>query len=93
MAKTAYISCINKSPREDIHHRITHVGGFGTSQWKITTADAITHIENGEWEFTTKPPYGHGQKVVIGVRLGRKYLKTVADYDTPDNLLSLPECP
>ncbi|MFC7521402.1 DUF3892 domain-containing protein [Xanthomonas populi] len=23
----------------------------------------------------------------------RKYLRTTADHDTPDNLLSLPECP
>lgn len=93
MTQTAYISCINKNSREDIHHRITHVGGYTNSQWKITSADAISYIDRGEWEFYTKPASGHGQKVVTATRLGRKYLKTVADSDTPDNLLSLPECP
>lgn len=93
MAQTAYISCINKEPRFDPYNRITHVGGFGTSRWKLTTDDAIGKIDRGECEFFTKPPIGHGRKVIVAVRLGRKYLKTEADHDTPDNLLSLPECP
>ena len=93
MTDKAYISCINKDPRYDEYNRITHVGGVGDKRWKITTDSAIDHIESGAWEFETKPPFGHGQKVIVAQRLGRKYLKTVADYDTPDNLLSLPECP
>ncbi|WP_414322894.1 DUF3892 domain-containing protein [Xanthomonas campestris] len=31
--------------------------------------------------------------IVATSRSGRKYLRTTADHDTPDNLLSLPECP
>jgi hypothetical protein len=32
--------------------------------------------------------------VIVAVsRLGHKYLKTEADGEQPDNLLSLPECP
>jgi hypothetical protein len=93
MTKTAQIKCINKSPRDDPYHRITHVGGFVNSQWKLTLDDAIDKIERGEWAFYTVAPQGHRRNVQVAIRLGRKYLKTDADYDTPDNLLSLPECP
>ena len=92
MAQTAQIKCINKNPREDLHHSITHVGGFGTSQWKLTKEDAIGRIERGEWSFYTLVN-GHRRDVIVSSRNGRKYLKTTADNDTPDNLLSLPECP
>ncbi|MEA3032252.1 MAG: hypothetical protein QOH86_268 [Sphingomonadales bacterium] len=92
MTDTAQISCINKNPREDRYHAITHVGGFATSQWKLTLDDAIGKIERGEWAFYTLVN-GHRRNVVVATRNGRKYLKTDADYDTPDNLLSLPECP
>ena len=92
MAKTAQIKCINKDDRYDPYSRITHVGGYVTSQWKLTLDDAIAYIESGEWEFYTFVG-GHRRDVIVATRNGRKYLKTVADHDTPDNLLSLPECP
>lgn len=90
--KTAQIKCINKNPREDRYNSITHVGGYGTAQWKITKDDAIGKIERREWAFYTVAN-GHRADVIVASRNGRKYLKTTADYDTPDNLLSLPECP
>jgi hypothetical protein len=31
--------------------RITHVGGYESSQWKMTLDDAIAKIERGEREF------------------------------------------
>lgn len=89
---TFQVKCINKNPREDRYHSITHVGGFGTSQWKLTLQDAIGRIERGNEGFYTLVN-GHHRKIVVATRLGRKYLKTEADQDTPDNLLSLPECP
>lgn len=92
MANSAQVKCINKNPREDRYHSITHVGGFTDQQWKITKELAISYIERGEWEFYTFVG-GHRRKVIVAVRNGRKYLKTEADQDTPDNLLSLPECP
>jgi hypothetical protein len=94
MAQLAYIDCINKQPRDDPYDRIKNVGGKDNGGWKITVASAVGYIERGEWEFHTRPPVGHGRKVVVAVsRYGNKYLKTEADADTPDNLLSLPECP
>lgn len=90
--QTAQVKCINKNPREDRHHSITHIGGYESKQWKITKDEAIDFIERRIWEFYTLVG-GHRRKVIVATRLGRKYLKTEADHDTPDNLLSLPECP
>lgn len=90
--KTAQIRCINKNPRDDRHHSITHVGGYGTDRWKITKEEAIGMIERREWSFYTLVN-NHRADVIVATHLGRKYLKTTADRDTPDNLLSLPECP
>ena len=92
MAQSAQISCINKDPRYDPYNRITHVGGYTDKQWKITADEAIRYIESDQWEFYTHVG-GHRRTVIVAVRNGRKYLKTDADHDTPDNLLSLPECP
>ncbi|EJU12940.1 hypothetical protein LH128_11221 [Sphingomonas sp. LH128] len=92
MPQQAQIKCINKDPREDRYNAITHVGGYTDRQWKITKDDAIGMIERREWEFFTMVRT-HRVKVIVASRNGRKYLKTEADYDTPDNLLSLPECP
>ncbi|MBX4895432.1 MULTISPECIES: DUF3892 domain-containing protein [Rhizobium] len=94
MANTAQIKCINKNPRNDIYHAITHVGGFTDRQWKLTLDDAISKIERGEWAFYVDRPRGDRVWVEVAVsRFGNKYLKTDADGDEPNNLLSLPECP
>lgn len=91
--KTAQIECINKSDRFDPHERITHVGGSQPDRWKITQEQAIALIENGEWRFWVKPPNGDSVWVIVATsRYGNKYLKTEADGEQPNNLLSLPEC-
>jgi hypothetical protein len=90
--KTAQIKCINKNPREDRYHAITHIGGLTSERWKVTKEAAIGMIERREWAFYTMAN-GHRAEVIVATRNGRKYLKTTADHDTPDNLLSLPECP
>ena len=93
MAETAQITCINKQPRNDPYHRITHVGGHGINPWKLTVDDAIGKIESGEWGFFVLAG-GESVWVMVAVsRAGNKYLKTEADGDKPNNLLSLPECP
>ena len=92
MAKRAQIKCINKIPRNDPYHRITHVGGYTDKPWKITLDTAIGFIERGEWEFYTRDGI-YEAKVIVAKHLGHKYLKTENDRDTPDNLLSLDECP
>ena len=91
--QTAQIKCINKSDRMNSHERITHVGGFVTSQWKVTQQEAVNLIERGEWRFYTSVN-GKSVWVIVAVsRFGHKYLKTENDGEQPNNLLSLPECP
>ena len=82
------ISCINKNDRSNVYERITFVGGtHGGSKWKLSLTDAIKSIENGTYSFYTSVG-GHTRNVIIATRNGTKYLKTEADSDTPDNLLS-----
>ena len=93
--KTCEIKCINKSDRSNAHERITHVGGHTDKPWKITQEQAIAYIEDREWKFWVKPP-GFKDAVWVVVResrYGHKYLKTEADGENENNLLSLPECP
>jgi len=94
MAQTAWITCINKSDRTNPHERITHVGGRNRDgSWKITQQDAVTHIETGAWEFYVSVNRDTVRVIVATSRFGNKYIKTEADGDQPNNLLSLPECP
>ena len=65
---------------------------YGSSQWKLTEDQAIRYIDNKEWEFYVSVN-GRTVEVVIASHNGRRYLKTTADGYSPDNLLSLPECP
>ncbi|MER9462092.1 MULTISPECIES: DUF3892 domain-containing protein [unclassified Mesorhizobium] len=94
MTQSAEISCINKNPRLDPYHAITHVGGFQGKQWKLTLDDAIGKIERSEWAFHVGKTILTQVDVVVAVSpYGNKYLKTERDGKEPNNLLSLPECP
>lgn len=89
------IECIRKSDRYNPHERILGIGGTNPdgSRWYLTQEDAIRGIESKEWEFFVRVA-GRTVKVIVAVsRFGNKYLKTEADGEQPNNLLSLPECP
>jgi hypothetical protein len=95
MADTAQIQCINKSDRYNPHERILAVGGVGRDgkRWKLSQEQAIAEIEAGRWKFFVAANGKSVRVVVATSQYGHKYLKTEADGDQPNNLLSLPECP
>ena len=92
MTQNAQVKCINKRNRQSAHERIENIGGYGNGPWKISEAQAIAYIKSREWAFYVSVN-GHSVWVVIATHNGREYLKTEPDGYSPDNLLSLPECP
>ena len=95
MADTIEIKCINKTDRYNAHERIQSVVGTNSNgtRWKLSQPEAIAGIERGQWQFYV---HAGGRTVAVIVATsayGHKYLKTQADGEHPDNLLSLPECP
>ena len=94
MADLIQIQCIQKSDRQNPHERILSIGGFHNGQlWKLTQEQTIAGIDSGKWSFYVSVA-GRTVAVVVAVsRFGNRYLKTEADGEQPNNLLSLPECP
>lgn len=92
---THEVRCINKSDRYNPHERILSIGGLNSdgSRWKLSLPEAIKGIREGKWRFYVNQ-YGKSVWVVIArSAYGHEYLKTEADGEHPNNLLSLPECP
>ena len=95
MADQVQITCINKSDRYNPHERIRSVGGINPdkTRWNLSQEEAISGIEAGKWRFWVSVG-GKSVWVIVAVSAqGNKYLKTEADGEQPNNLLSLPECP
>lgn len=89
------ITCIRKADRNNPWERITHVGGANAdgSRWLLTQEAAIVGIEARKWRFWVAGNSNHVWVIVAVSRFGNKYLKTEADGEDPNNLLSLSECP
>lgn len=92
------ITCINKDNgnHENPNIAITHLGWVneadGTSG-KNTRLEIYNWIKNDKGEAYVKD--GEGNKAILITEdtiYGTKYVKTVADTSTKNNLLSLPEC-
>jgi len=96
MATRVQIQCINKTNRASAHERIAFFGGRNTdgSRWKLDQAAAVAGARSGTYSFYVARPAGHFVDVVVARSpSGNEYLKTEADGEHPNNLLSLPECP
>ncbi len=96
MAASHQVTCIVPDG-SDADRRIDSIGGSTGAKetggaWKLSLDKAIAGIENGTWAFYTMVN-GQRADVIVASRNGRKYLKTTADGEEPNNLLSLPECP
>lgn len=88
------IKCINKSDRHNPHERIKAIGGVNPNgtNWKLSQQDAVNAIEAGKYSFYVQIN-GKPVDVIVAIsRFGNKYIKTVADGEEPNNLLSLMEC-
>lgn len=88
------VTCVSKTDRYNPHERIRGIGGNASeTRWYLTQEQAIAAIETGQRQFFVRVN-GREVRVIVAVsRYGNKYLKTEADGEQPNNLLSLPECP
>jgi Protein of unknown function (DUF3892) len=95
MAQYLRIRCVVKTDRTSAHERIESVGGVKPdgSRWKLTQDQAISCIEDGTHVFYIESPVGHRIDVIVARTVRGNYLKTTADREQPDKLLSLPTCP
>ncbi len=90
------VRCITKLNRYSSHEHITHIGNpYTNPPWKWTREQVIASIDARENTFFVRDPYT-GKRSEVGVvrPTGRApYLRTYADGDWNDNLLSLEDCP
>jgi hypothetical protein len=82
------VRCVNKQPRLDPHHGITHLGGDG---WKWTRDQVIASINGKTNTFFTLVNGTRANVAVVDGPAGQ-YVRTHADGKWNDNLLALPEC-
>jgi hypothetical protein len=90
---TFRVTCREK---HSLYERIVSIGcvevGTGLPE-RFTEDEAINCIDNGTDSFYVERPAGHRVWVVVAPHERHRYIKTEADGEIPNNLLSLPECP
>jgi Protein of unknown function (DUF3892) len=87
------ITCITKPHPQSRHEHITHVGNPPT--WVWDRERVIASIDAGTNTFFVRDPF-NGKRSEVGVvrETGKApYLRTHADGDWNNNLLSLDQCP
>ena len=88
------VDCVTRTDRVSPYHRVRAIGGRGRDgeRWRLGEEAAIAAIENERASFYVEWPRGRRVDVVVGQGLGKTYLKTVTDGESPDLLLALPDC-
>ncbi len=91
---TKQVMCINKrGSHYDAHERIQAIGGVdGGVRWKDAENTAIANVKQDPQSYYTSVN-GKSVWLILATHKGREYLKTQNDGYSPDNLLSLTECP
>jgi Protein of unknown function (DUF3892) len=91
---TIRVDCIARTDRAAPHYRIRAIGGTGRDgvPWRLSEEAAIAAIENERATFYVLLPRGRRVDIVVGQGLGKTYLRTEADGESPELLLSLPDC-
>ena len=85
------VTCIIKPNVNSPHEHITHLGAQG---WLLTRDQVIANINVGHRFYVVDPRNGKTAWVGVVTPVGRPpYLRTHADGDWNDNLLSLAQCP
>ena len=73
---------------------ISHIGGIlNGRKWKITHDDAIRGVENKTYSFYVMLKGKVVDVYIATAKAGFKYLRTRADNERIQHLLTLPECP
>lgn len=87
------VTCINKSTPQGGHEHITHLGALNGS-WKWTREQVIVSIDAKTNTFFVIDPKNNKRADVGVVRPAGSpaYVRTYADSDWNDNLLSLSTC-
>jgi hypothetical protein len=88
------VTCIEKPDPDSPHEHITHIGNPAAG-WKWPREKVIASIEEKSNTFFVLDPWTGKRSDVGMVRsVGRSpYLRTYADGDWNNNLLSLDQCP
>jgi hypothetical protein len=88
------VTCITKPHAQSPHEHITHLGN-PAANWKWTREQVIASIDGRTNTFFVIDPYTGRRSNVGVVRVAARapYLRTHADGDWNDNLLSLNQCP
>jgi hypothetical protein len=86
------IRCVTKGSGTG---RITSVGGTMPNgrRWRLTVPEAIDELARGQQLYVEEPAGDRVAVVVEQTPRGRRFLRTVADGDAPNNLSNLPTCP
>jgi len=88
------VTCVTKPHPQSPHEHITHLGN-PQAGWKLTREEVIRSIDARTNTFYVVDPYTGRRSDIEVVRIPGHvpYVKTRADGDLNDNLLSLNQCP
>lgn len=90
MADSWQITCINKASSSDAYECIERAGGPEGEGWTLRVDEIVSYIKKGHSFWVDVG--GRRVDVIIADHSGHEYIKTRFDGDSPNNLLSLPEC-